>query len=73
MIDEVDLILRLLVGMLAGIAVGWERTSKQASAGIRTFGLVGLGTATAAALFHGPDPEDAARVLAAVQKGIRGG
>ena len=42
---EIDLLLRLLAGMAAGIVVGWERTHKQRAAGIRTFGLVGLGTA----------------------------
>lgn len=70
-VDEIDLILRLLVGTLAGIVVGWERTSKQKSAGIRTFGLVGLGTATAAALFHGSGNEDeASRVVQGVLTGI---
>ena len=58
--NELDLVLRLLAGTAAGIAVGWERTLKQSSAGIRTFGLVGLGTAAAAGIFPEPGQEDAA-------------
>src|SRR6478736_6151806 len=56
---EVDLVLRLLAGMTAGIVVGWERTIKQRAAGIRTFGLVGLGTAAAATIFSEPHEADA--------------
>ncbi|GAU80178.1 MgtC/SapB family protein [Bosea sp. BIWAKO-01] len=68
---EVDLIFRLLAGTAAGIAVGWERTLKQSSAGIRTFGLVGLGTAAAAGIFGEPDQADAAsRVVQGVLTGI---
>lgn len=70
-IDELDLILRLLAGMAAGVVVGWERTLKQQSAGIRTFGLVGLGTATATAIFTGDGEADAAsRVVQGVLTGI---
>jgi putative Mg2+ transporter-C (MgtC) family protein len=50
LLGELDLLLRLLAGMAAGIVVGWERTKKQRAAGIRTFGLVGLGTAAAATI-----------------------
>jgi len=68
---EFDLILRLVAGMAAGVIVGWERTLKQKSAGIRTFGLVGLGTATAAAIFTDPGDADAAsRVVQGVLTGI---
>jgi len=69
--NEIDLILRLLAGMAAGVIVGWERTLKQKSAGIRTFGLVGLGTAAAAAIFTDPGQADAAsRVVQGVLTGI---
>ena len=68
---EIDLLLRLLAGMAAGIAVGWERTHKQRAAGIRTFGLVGLGTAAAATIFSGADQIDAAsRVVQGLVTGI---
>jgi putative Mg2+ transporter-C (MgtC) family protein len=68
---ELDPILHLVAGMTAGVIVGWERTLKQKSAGIRTFGLVGLGTATAAAIFTGEGQADAAsRVVQGVLTGI---
>ncbi|MFC5419843.1 MgtC/SapB family protein [Bosea eneae] len=68
---EIDLLLRLLAGMAAGIGVGWERTNRQRAAGIRTFGLVGLGTAAAATIFSGADQIDAAsRVVQGLVTGI---
>jgi putative Mg2+ transporter-C (MgtC) family protein len=68
---EIDLLLRLLAGMAAGIVVGWERTHKQRAAGIRTFGLVGLGTAAAATIFSQPHEIDAAsRVVQGLLTGI---
>lgn len=68
---EADLLLRLLAGMAAGVVVGWERTTKQRSAGIRTFGLVGLGTAAAACTFSDPGQADAAsRVVQGILTGI---
>ncbi|MEI5664323.1 MgtC/SapB family protein [Bosea sp. CCNWLW174] len=68
---EVDLLLRLLAGMAAGIVVGWERTGRQSAAGIRTFGLVGLGTAAAATIFSEPQQIDAAsRVVQGILTGI---
>lgn len=68
---EADLLLRLLAGMAAGIVVGWERTGKQRAAGIRTFGLVGLGTSAAATIFSEPHQIDAAsRVVQGLVTGI---
>lgn len=70
-LDELNLLLRLLAGTAAGVAVGWERTLKHKSAGIRTFGLVGLGTAAAAAIFAGNGHIDAAsRVVQGVLTGV---
>ncbi|CAM5765821.1 MgtC/SapB family protein [Bosea minatitlanensis] len=68
---DVELLLRLIVGLAAGIAVGWQRTLRHKSAGIRTFGLVGLGTATAACLFNETlHPDAASRVVQGVLTGI---
>jgi putative Mg2+ transporter-C (MgtC) family protein len=68
---ELELILRLLAGVATGVAVGWERNNRGKSAGIRTFGLVGLGTAIAACIFTGPGQVDAAsRVIQGVLTGI---
>lgn len=71
LMSELDLILKLLAGLLAGVVVGWERTSKRKSAGLRTFGLVGLGTAAAVALFTEPlHPDGASRVVQGILTGI---
>lgn len=68
---DVEIILRLLCGMIAGIAVGWERTVKQSYAGIRTFGLVGLGTATAASIFSAStEADEASRVVQGILTGV---
>lgn len=68
---ELELLLRLLAGLAAGVAVGWQRTVQRKSAGIRTFGLVGLGTAVAASLFsEALHPDAASRVVQGVLTGV---
>ncbi|GHE48180.1 transport ATPase [Camelimonas fluminis] len=68
---DLEIVLRLFCGMLAGIVVGWERTLKQSYAGIRTFGLVGLGTATAAAIFSAAtEGDEASRVVQGILTGV---
>lgn len=69
--NDIELVLRLLCGMTAGIVVGWERTLKQSAAGIRTFGLVGLGTATAASIFSAAsEADEASRVVQGILTGV---
>lgn len=69
--DEIELILRLAAGLVAGVAVGWQRTLQRKSAGLRTFGLVGIGTAAAATLFSETlHPDAASRVVQGVLTGI---
>lgn len=69
--DELELMLRLLAGLVAGVAVGWQRTLHRKSAGLRTFGLVGIGTAAAASLFSETlHPDAASRVVQGVLTGI---
>lgn len=69
--DELELMLRLLAGLVAGVAVGWQRTLHRKSAGLRTFGLVGIGTAAAAGLFSETlHPDAASRVVQGVLTGI---
>ncbi|WP_332699117.1 MgtC/SapB family protein [Bosea sp. (in: a-proteobacteria)] len=71
MISDLELVGRLLAGTAAGVAVGFERTRKQKSAGIRTFGLVGLGAAAATSIFVEPGQADAAsRVVQGILTGI---
>ena len=68
---EFELVLRLLAGLVAGVAVGWQRTLQRKSAGLRTFGLVGLGTAAAASLFSETlHPDAASRVVQGVLTGV---
>ncbi|MCU4180664.1 MgtC/SapB family protein [Bosea sp. BH3] len=68
---ELELILRLVAGLLAGVAIGWQRALRHKRAGIRTFGLVGLGTALAATLFDdATHPDAAGRVIQGVLTGI---
>jgi putative Mg2+ transporter-C (MgtC) family protein len=70
-LSELELIFRLLAGAAAGVALGWERTLKRKSVGVRTFGLVGLGTASAAAIFAESGHIDAAsRVVQGLLTGI---
>lgn len=69
--DEVNLILRLLAGMAAGVVIGIDRTRHRKTIGVRTFGLVGLGTAAITAAFAGADTLDpASRVVQGLLTGI---
>lgn len=69
--DELEVLLRLLAGLVAGVAVGWQRTLQRKSAGLRTFGLVGIGTAAAASLFSETlHPDAASRVVQGVLTGV---
>lgn len=70
-VTEFELLLRLLAGLAAGVTIGWQRTLRHKRAGIRTFGLVGLGTAVAATLFdEAVHPDAASRVVQGVLTGI---
>lgn len=69
--EAIEPILRLVLGMAAGLAIGWQRTLRNKSVGIRTFGIVGLGTAVAGSLFDDVLHADAAsRVIQGVLTGI---
>ncbi len=64
--------LRMLVALVLGAAIGWERERRDADAGLRTHMLVALGSA----LFvlvpaqAGMTPEDLSRVVQGVVSGI---
>jgi putative Mg2+ transporter-C (MgtC) family protein len=69
--DATEQILRLVLGMAAGLAIGWQRTVRHKTVGIRTFGLVGLGTAAIAGVFsEALHPDAASRVVQGVLTGI---
>ena len=44
-ISNVQLVLRLVIALLAGAVIGWEREAKNKSAGLRTNMLVSFGSA----------------------------
>lgn len=68
---EAEQLLRLVIGMAAGLVIGWQRTVRHKNVGIRTFGLVGLGTAAVASLFsEALQPDAASRVVQGVLTGI---
>jgi putative Mg2+ transporter-C (MgtC) family protein len=71
--SQLEPLLRLLVGLVLGAAVGWERELQQMPAGFRTHALVGLGSATftvvSALAFAGP-LTDPTRIAAQIVTGI---
>jgi two-component sensor histidine kinase len=77
--SALDEILRLVVAMLAGTALGFNREWRQKPLGMRTLALVALGSAIAplAALhFHGladASPQALARVVQGILEGVLGG
>mmetsp|Transcript_3163 Transcript_3163/g.6384 ORF Transcript_3163/g.6384 Transcript_3163/m.6384 type:complete len:374 (+) Transcript_3163:119-1240(+) len=72
---ECDLTRRLLMSVLLGAAIGWERRDSDRPAGIRTMSLVSLGAClfTLTSMFSfmsGPMNWDASRVSAAIPSGV---
>ena len=69
--ETIEPILRVVLGMASGLAIGWQRTVRHKSVGIRTFGIVGLGTAAIASVFSETlHPDAASRVVQGVLTGI---
>ncbi len=72
---ECELTRRLLISVLLGAAIGWERRDSDRPAGIRTMSLVSLGAClfTLTSMFSfmdGPMSWDASRVAAAIPSGV---
>jgi putative Mg2+ transporter-C (MgtC) family protein len=71
MLSEQEVALRLLAGTVAGMVIGIDRAQMGRGTGVRTLGLVGLGTAAATAIFDATGHEDAAsRVVQGLVTGI---
>jgi putative Mg2+ transporter-C (MgtC) family protein len=71
MLSEWEVCLRLIAGAVAGMVIGIDRAQMGRGTGVRTLGLVGLGTAAATAIFDAGGHEDAAsRVVQGVVTGI---
>jgi putative Mg2+ transporter-C (MgtC) family protein len=71
--DQLELTLRLVVALLLGAAIGWERELQRMPAGFRTHALVALGSATftviSAHALTG-DGSDPTRIAAQIVSGI---
>jgi putative Mg2+ transporter-C (MgtC) family protein len=71
MFSEFEMPLRLLAGTLAGMIIGIDRSRMGRGTGVRTLGLVGLGSAAATAIFIVDGHADAAsRVVQGIVTGI---
>ena len=69
--EELIMLVRVLVGALVGAVVGLERRYSGKSAGLRTLGLVGAGSAAFTVVsIYGFEGQDQARVAAQVVSGI---
>ena len=70
---EMELTLRLVVALLLGAVIGWEREMQRMPAGFRTHALVALGSAVftvvSAFAFTGPG-SDPTRIAAQIVSGI---
>src|SRR6476646_399640 len=68
--ETMDIVIRLSVAALAGVALGLNRDLRGKPTGVRTLGLVGLASAVAV-LAVGSDSADAAsRVIQGIVTGI---
>ncbi|WP_408071840.1 MgtC/SapB family protein [Butyrivibrio sp. JL13D10] len=73
--NDIAVVLRLFIATILGSLVGWERIARHHNAGIKTFALVSLGSAVAAALnvYFAMMPglnADVSRIPAGVVSGI---
>lgn len=69
-IYELQLSLKLLISFGIGALIGWERERSGHEAGIRTFGLISLGSCSFGLLSIYIDSADHARIAAQVASGI---
>ncbi|WP_213736893.1 MgtC/SapB family protein [Bradyrhizobium sp. dw_411] len=68
--DTLELAMRLGAAVLVGIALGLNRDRHGKSTGVRTLGLVGLGSALSVLAFGEASSADASRVLQGIATGI---
>jgi putative Mg2+ transporter-C (MgtC) family protein len=71
-VEFADIVVRLVLSILLGAAVGFDRELQQKPAGLRTHALVSLGAAlvTLVALLVAGEPEAFGRVLQGIVAGI---
>jgi len=68
--DTLDIVLRLGTATLIGIALGLNRELHGKPTGVRTLGLVGLGSALVVLAFGQANSADASRVIQGIVTGI---
>jgi putative Mg2+ transporter-C (MgtC) family protein len=68
--DIVDIVLRVVVAAVVGALVGLNRDLHGKPTGVRTLGLVGLGSALAVLAVAGDDSAAASRVIQGIVTGI---
>ena len=68
--DNIDIALRLGAAALAGIALGLNRDLHGKPTGVRTLGLVGIGSALAVLGISGSSSADVSRIIQGILTGI---
>jgi putative Mg2+ transporter-C (MgtC) family protein len=68
--DIVDIVLRVVVAAVVGGLIGLNRDLRGKPTGVRTLGLVGLGSALAVLAVYGNDSAAASRVIQGIVTGI---
>jgi putative Mg2+ transporter-C (MgtC) family protein len=68
--DTLDIASRLVVAVLVGVALGLNRDLHGRPTGVRTLGLVGLGSALSVLAVGGSDNAAASRVIQGIVTGI---
>lgn len=68
--DELYFVLKLILALLMGAAIGWEREKAGKEAGIRTFGLISMGACAFALVSQTVITGDPTRIAANIVVGI---
>jgi len=68
--ETIDIVIRLCVAALAGVALGLNRDLRGKPTGVRTLGLVGLASAVAVLAVGGNSVDAASRVIQGIVTGI---
>ena len=68
--DMLDIALRLIVAVLAGVALGLNRDLHGKPTGVRTLGIVALGAALVVLAGGGQNSSDASRIIQGIVTGI---
>ncbi|HEY7299746.1 MAG TPA: MgtC/SapB family protein [Xanthobacteraceae bacterium] len=68
--DALDIALRLIVAVLIGVALGLNRDLHGRPTGVRTLGIVGLGSALVVLAVGGSDSAATSRVIQGIVTGI---